>query len=209
MWSEGSTPYLAFVPEGNVTAAVDRLRGCGKYIPTLDTDSLDAARLYLRVQFPGRWDADLGELVREAVTRTVECTLWNASYGVNVKILYPGQLVSVESLELHESVSAHNLRYDSVYDSAVGLDTNPNLLSYGAVMEAFGRLLVGSETSTIRSRYFSATQYMTTMLGSIVTLGIEDRMEYTLEKLFQDITLSLLSSSLFRFVYDCVRSLHA
>ncbi len=195
-FSESSKPYFAFVPESNVSAALDRYRLCGGYVPTLDVDSLDTARLYLRIQFPGLWDTVAGRRITERATRTVECTLWNASYHVIVHLRYPSQAVSVESLEMLGPVSAHDLHWDSV----VGLDLNPSLLSYGAIMESFGRILVGTESSTIQGRYLTATQYTTTSLASIVALGQKDLMEDTLQKMFQNITLSLLSRSVFRFV---------
>lgn len=109
-----------------------------------------------------------------------ECDLYNASYSVDFSFRYPDQDHDLRIVDWLNTVD-----YDS--SGAEGVD------SYLAVMDAFGKILVG--TSSYKAQYQQRNDYLTAMSMMDVEWQSGDAVRTGLEQLFQNITLSLFSDS--------------
>ena len=70
-----------------------------------------------------------------------ECTLHNASYVVDFAFRYPSQNVTLRSLQVNEVLRSND--YEDFYMHNGDYDFHNRRLSYKAVMDAFGAIIVG------------------------------------------------------------------
>lgn len=154
---------------------------------TLDLNSPDASRITI-VTNTGNWsrgyeyDHQLTGKQYALQANVTECDLYNASYSVNSTFRYPNQSHDIGIVEWLNKISSKSTL------------THKDTIPYLAVMDAFGKILVG--TSEYNSRYGSKTDYLTSM--SMIQLDWEygEQVRHGLEQLFQNITLSLLSDNI-------------
>lgn len=113
-----------------------------------------------------------------------ECQLYNASYTVDFSFRYPEQSHAIQVTEWLNTVS---------YDMVSREVQTEEATSYLAVMDAFGKMLVGS--SCYKGHHGITVETSTSW--SMLKIDWEDgaAVRNGLEQLFQNITLSLLSES--------------
>jgi hypothetical protein len=128
------------------------------------------------------------------------CSLMNASYSVRFDFKYPSQTINVTSIQHLNGVPATNSI--SIYDNDFMAGSAP--ASYQAIMDAFGRIMVGSSISSHYGGVISfTTLFPATALGDLtsqVNMIAPNDFGPALEELFQNMTLSLLSSTQFQYV---------
>ncbi|KAJ9641775.1 hypothetical protein H2201_003836 [Coniosporium apollinis] len=148
---------------------------------TLDRSSVLAATLYVMGPL---WPMYL-----------LECKLYNASFSVNFSFKYPSQSINLVALDYEHPVRGLvNAKFDyaSTQSRNYSAETARNL-SYAATMDAFGKVLVGEEVwydNDHKVLYYSL--YTSTAIDWTTT----ETTRQGLEQLFQNITLSFLSSDL-------------
>jgi len=146
--------------------------------------------VYLPTDIVGREPLEANGLV------LLTCTLHNSTYNVNFDYENSQQTVTINSVDFHEEV-ANPYEY-SCYDLQYWNE------AYISIMWAFTKLLVGSATDSGGDTGNTAT-YTATLVGATTLRPfIEDGQNATsagvaseLESMFQNITLSILSSDQF------------
>jgi len=155
---------------------------------TLDTFSTDSAQIYVFV--PRGQSVDGPYLL-------LSCSLKDAYYTVSFDFNYPLQNITVTSLDIGEDIAATT---DFFNVSSSEQEMVQKLLSYQAIMDTFGRILVGYTTTT-SSAYLDYRQNKTT--GSLLHMtavnsefgpSANATLGPALEQLFHNITLSMLTS---------------
>jgi hypothetical protein len=168
---------------------------------TLDQRSLDVARIFVMTNI-GYWNvsivtespygtipyingSDLPALETRQINVT-ECHLYNATYDVDFGFQYPDQTYNISVSEWLNPVIATNPNYGST----VWYSNASEILSYTAMMDSFGRLLVGrAGENHYGSEKTSYTSYA--IMGIDWSDGLA--IQHGLEQLFQNYTISLLS----------------
>jgi hypothetical protein len=119
----------------------------------------------------------------------------NTSYSVSFDFKYSSQTIKVTSIQHLNGVPATS--FISIYDDDFMAGSAPAY--YQAIMDAFGRIMVGSSVSC---HYGGVTSFTTlfpsTALGdltSLVNMIAPNDFGPAVEELFQNMTLSLLSST--------------
>lgn len=174
------TPYLSWVPTGAERP---------DYEATLDQTSPDSAKLLVLAK-TSSFAEDSDPLVNVNPSDLIECRLGNYSYHVQFSFAYPLQTITVKDY----------LRINDINGSYIcaecGTPWNPGLdyaqiRSYLAVMDAFGRSIVGQATTN----YHRTTDWARTLypLMSIDSTS-QDTISKTLETIFQNATMSMLSA---------------
>ncbi len=140
-------------------------------------------------------------------TVLLNCSLRNASYSVDFDFRDRAQLVDVRKRELLNGVVAlESFTYELGSNKMVNTTLANKLLSYVSVMDAFGKIMVGTITTY---HYGTVTPYYTLVssTGLKALLPTNDTDLYArpptsnatlaraVEKLFENITLSMLSSN--------------
>jgi hypothetical protein len=135
-----------------------------------------------------------------------ECILYNASYRVNFDFQYPKQTVQVQRLEFAEAIVGNDSADVSASPGSYYTpEYSERRLSYKAIMDAFGSILVGTAISlhyTGPTQEVGGTNYTglaqaiggTRYAQTKVDWNQADNTRRTLEELFQNITLSMFSS---------------
>jgi len=159
-----------------------------KVAGTLDMTSTDAARLFVMTN-TGTWSETLnaamsGQSYSWRRVNVTECLLRNASYSVDFVFNYPGQSRDIRITNWLNPVAT------ITQSTRPNADREPAVVSYNAIMDAFGKMLVGTSTE---SHYGADIAYLTSskILNSDWSSG--DAVARGLEQLFQNITLSILS----------------
>jgi hypothetical protein len=157
---------------------------------TLDYVSTDAARIFV-MSNTGTWDKTDMHADEDYPPRQVnvtECLLYNATYSVDFDFKFPDQSRRVQISDWLNPVTTYRESSD-LSDNFPNV-TEASVISYSAVMDAFGRLLVGS-SSTSRYGVDRATRTSWKMMNIDWSDG--QAVIHDLEQMFQNITLSLLS----------------
>ncbi|KAK5047145.1 hypothetical protein LTR84_007088 [Exophiala bonariae] len=152
------------------------------YYKAQDQSSSDAARIFVMTNMAG-----LSGGTRVQVT---ECLLHNATYNTKFIFQYPEQTIIPTISQYFNTVSQTDL--DNMVDM-VGNTTSSAIHSYTAIMEAFGKLLVGASIYGSGSGYTAQTVYSTYAYLN-VNWNESKNVPGDLERLFQNITLSMLSN---------------
>jgi hypothetical protein len=153
------------------------------YDQTLDKSSSDAARIFVMTNFAAMNPEDNGD-TRVNVT---ECLLYNASYNVGFDFQYPNQTVQISVLDLLNTIT-----YDKIgYVDAEASKTESASNAYLAIMQTFGRLLVGAYQNNYTGEGEKA--YFTIFNLLHINWSSGEAVQAGLEQLFQNITVSLMS----------------
>lgn len=163
------------------------------YYKAQDQSSSDAARIFVMTSMAGRWG---GTQVHIA-----ECLLHNATYSVNFTFQYPQQTIKPSISQYLNLISQTDL--DDVVD-ADGNATSSAIYSYTAIMEAFGKLLVGASIYGNSSGHTTQTVYSSYSYLRI-NWNETKNIPRDLEQLFQNITLSMLSNDTLTYVRRCAQ----
>jgi hypothetical protein len=174
---------------------------------TLDIVSTDAAHLYIIPNtsiaagpvFVGGILQLTPEDARYGIQDLLDCKLYNASYHTHFNLTFPTQSIEVRSREMlnpvHVSLDIWDWRSSS---------STPELrvreaqrIAYQSIMDAFGRLLVGTE----RWREGLVATQKTSWNMVAIDWTTRDGAMKGLEQLFQNITLSMLSTPSLTQVY--------
>jgi hypothetical protein len=182
--------YISWVPSDQYNANMTTPPGYGAQTNdtiTLDFISTDEARIFVLALLSGTTDYTF-----------LACSLMNASYSVSFDFKYPSQIIRVTSIKHLNGVPATDSI--SIYEDNFMAGSAP--ASYQAIMDAFGRVMVGSSVS---SHYGGVTSYTTlfpaTALGDLTSqpsMIAPSAFGPALEELFQNMALSLLSSTQFQ-----------
>lgn len=198
MGIENEYHYLSWVPVGENPANLSLLNGVA-----LDFSSSDAAHIYIipntSVSGPvygGGMDFT-SSLDHFGYQDLLDCSLYNASYTVFFNFSYPQQKIDIRSRKLlnpvHVSLDIRDWYYSQFSSKSLShmFKQQAQRISYQSIMEAFGKLLVGY--SWIRDGYNVNSGTSWTMLS--IDWTSRDATQKGLEELFQNITLSMLSTS--------------
>jgi hypothetical protein len=155
---------------------------------TLDMTSSDAARLFVMTN-TGNWTkarSSTSYVYRQV--NVTKCLLYNATYSVDFTFEYPSQTLKPQITNWLNPVAL------IPYYKRPTANTEPAVVSYLSIMDAFGKMLVGN---SIRNDYGVAVDTSMVYLTSSKILNIDwasgEAVARGLEQLFQNITLSLLS----------------
>ena len=189
----GATVIFASWIEGDISHGSPKyyLEGPGNW-QTIGAGADDSDDLSLQLYVaatPGlRYDTDTPEVY--------QCVCHNASYVASFNFQYTSQNVTIKSVDLLEPLSAllftNTLEASKEQQSGI-LGINGQRLSYAAILDAFDSILVGAaEWSHYGAIYtYGGTRYAQTKIDWTSTNSTIS----PLEELFQNITLSMLSSS--------------
>lgn len=186
-YTRDRTLFISWVPQGLL--AGEPTDGSDE---TLDTYSRNGARIFILTN-EGTWNvtrtyngSDTPPYQQVNIT---ECRLFNASYSVDYDFAYPNrtQQASVADWLNPVAIPSRYSQKPTLWRENV---THNQILSFGAVMDAFGQMLVGEAK---RDRY--NTQNVTSTIWKLVPIDWRDSQAVSegLEALFQNITLSLIS----------------
>jgi hypothetical protein len=197
--------YMAWVPQvaddpGNLsTAFKTNPSGSTDESFTLDVVSPDAAHLYIIPNTSVSGPMYVGGIpitsddMHYGYQDLLDCKLYNASYKVLFNFTFPTQSVMVGARDLVNPVNV-STNIASWYSSDVSGGRNTHeaqRISYQAIMDSFGRLLVGQE--------WWRDGFVTTIESSWKMMNIDwttrDGAQKGVEQLFQNITLSMLGTN--------------
>lgn len=187
-YTQDKTLYFSWVR----TSALDPEPQEGS-IESLDSYSTDGARLYVMTN-EGSWNVTRtyngATLTPYRQVNITECMLFNATYSVDYHFAYPSQSREASvSNWMNPVAMLSRSEQDGYYDENA---TAHHILSYAAVMDAFGQMMVGQAK---RDKY--STEKVTSTIWKLVPIDWKDGAAVArgLEELFQNITLSLLSDN--------------
>jgi hypothetical protein len=184
--------YLSWVPSNPGGLNSSNLTSMLKEImPTLDLVSPDAAHIYVIPNtsyvgpiFVGQEQMSFDDQ-HYGYQDTLECKLYNASYRAFFNLTFANQAIEVQSRELLNPVNVSK----DIEAWTPGNTHQEQRICYQSIMDAFGRLIVGSETKkngraqTVGSWNMMAIDWKT-----------RNGTQQGLQQLFQNITLSMLST---------------
>jgi hypothetical protein len=158
---------------------------------SLDLASEDVARIYVLTN-EGNWNVTRtyngSDYPRYTQVNVTECLLYNATYSVDYRFAYPFQTRNASVSDWLNPVAMLSR------SEQLGLDndnkTVHHMMSYAAVMDAFGQILVGEA-----KKFKYSNEEFTSAIWKLAPINWEDGASVAqgLEGLFQNITLSLLS----------------
>jgi hypothetical protein len=184
--------YMAWVPEGidgrgNLTAISKTVT------PYLDKYATDAAHIYV---IPNSGDLVGPVFVgQQQMTHNrhygyqdlLDCKLYNASYQAFFNFSFPNQAIEVQSRKFLNPVNvSDDIRTWVHYQ---GERNREQRISYQSIMESLGRLIVGVDKS-IDGRVITVGSWKMLSIDWTTRNGTQQG----LEQLFQNITLSMLST---------------
>lgn len=149
---------------------------------TLDADSTDAARVFV---YSANGTGDPNQLSRQVS----ECLLYNASYSVDFIIQNGNSVASVNQVNLNTKIPSQmtlTLNDEFVYEP-----NDTARYTYQSVMDTFGQLLVGYAYSQNGGEQVHYTSHLRTH----IQWGDLEGTQRQMETLFQNMTLSMFSSS--------------
>lgn len=184
--------FISWVPWDNDTL-YDYVRSLnGRVQPPLllDENSTDVARIYVMSSL-GSWNKTIPKLIYSYTydmmqVNVTECQLFNATYEVDFNFSSPDQTHVISQVILHNPVRPYLWSWQP-FDSDGNATVTQNL-SYLMMMKAFNSLLVGY-TYYPKSSVDSSNWNMTK-----IDFTQQPATQEGLQELFQNFTLSLLSS---------------
>lgn len=199
-WSEDAGGdiflYVSWVPGGQSNFSFNSSNVLENAFPTLgySEDEDEGLRIFVMTNDPYTDSNDTVSILWHNRTLTfakvnvTECVLYNASYGVDYDFRYPQQTSNISSLRWLNSIGLLNAPNEAL--SKIG----PVKSSYLALMEVFGRLLIGT---TMLSGQLVNTTVRTSWQMTNIDWHNAEPTQRGLEQLFQNMTLSLLSDGKF------------
>lgn len=165
-----------------------------------ETIDKNAERYYDGYSGASGWSAKLNIFVPNTLflnSSVLNCSLNNASYTGNFDFRGPTQVLHVQRKHIVGGVGTWgDFRYfaTQLNDATLGAE----VASYVSVMDAFGHIMAGSvATYHYGTSTPAATLVQSTGLKSLIYSADNATLASAVEKLFENVTMSLLSSSLF------------
>lgn len=189
--SSGNSIELLSWVAGDEPVDVVREKGAS----TLDVTSPDAARLFVMTS-TGNWNETLsadsnGMPYQYRKVNVTECQLYNATYSVDFVFNYPDQSRNLRTVNwLNPVATITELTRPNP-------DTESAVVSYTAMMEAFGKMIVGTSS---KSHYGAHKGYLTISSLLNIDWSSSETIARDLEQTFQNFTLNLLSDSTLMYV---------
>jgi hypothetical protein len=182
--SSGNPIELLSWVAGDVPSGIFYENGAG----TLDITSTDAARLFVLTN-TGNWSETLsadsnGMPYQFRKVNVTECLLYNATYSVDFIFEHSGQSRELQIADWLNTVGTMTGSLES------NLETKRAVGYYTEIMDAYGKMLVGSSTS---SYYGAGHAYLARAKILSINWSSGEAVATGLEQLFQNITLSLFS----------------
>jgi hypothetical protein len=182
--SSGNPIELLSWVAGDVPSEIFYENGAG----TLDITSTDAARLFVLTN-TGNWSETLsadsnGMPYQFRKVNVTECLLYNATYSVDFIFEHSGQSRELQIADWLNTVGTMTGSLES------NLETKRAVGYYTEIMDAYGKMLVGSSTS---SYYGVGHAYLARAKILSINWSSGEAVATGLEQLFQNITLSLFS----------------
>ena len=195
--AQNTDDYISWVPGD------EQALNQSYYQPTYQSlgSSGNVARLFVMSNF-GNWSVTrvTGEVgysttlsngsdstyLEQRQVNVTDCQLYNATYEVDFAFQYPDQSRNVSfSSWLNPVPATDSWSYPRRYPN-----TTSEVISYSAIMEAFGRMFVGRSVWPYRDLY---QRYYTNYGITNIDWEHGDAVQRGMEQLFQNLTLSLLS----------------
>jgi hypothetical protein len=203
MGIENEYHYIAWAPtdaedRGNLSFAT------GENIETLDTVSTDGAHLFIIPNTTVTGPIRVGGMLLTpedshfGYQDILDCKLYNASYKAAFNFTFPTQQVTVDTVDFLNpvNVSEDTAEWQYQEGSEYDLARQAQRISYQAIMESFGRLLAGYE--------WWRDGFVVTQASSWNMMSIDwttrEGAQKGVEQLFENITLSMLSTPSLRYV---------
>lgn len=205
------TRFMSWTPTGGFGT-----QGSGQ---SLDYTSRDASRIFVMTN-TGFWNktrVDIRKVYPPRQVNVTECLLFNASYSVDFTFQYPNQTREVSISRFNNGIPLYDVMHPGQdrrrQDGEVGHDTpdgpvinsflrlnatEAQAASYGTVMDVFGTLLVGHAYT---DRYNGKGNHYTSWEIINIDWSDGEAVQRSLEQLFQNITLSILSDDSLMSVY--------
>ena len=165
-----------------------------------DTIDQNAERYYTSYSGAAGWSAKLNVFVPNTPflnSSVLNCSLNNASYTGIFDFRAATQLLHVQKNQIIGGVGTFGgFSYfaNELHDSSLGEE----VAAYVSVMDAFGHIMAGSvQTYHYGTLTPAATLVQSTGLKSILHSADNASLASAIEKLFENVTMSLLSSSMF------------
>jgi hypothetical protein len=165
---------------------------------TLDTTSTDGARIFV-MSNTGLWDSTVPGIAFDNSTyhavrvNVTGCLLFNATYNVELAFRYAQQTRNISISSWLNPVAAPSAATWGRGSSLAYPNATANaVISYSAMMNAYGKLLVGIDES---SHYVIDAPFYTSWNIMDIDWSRSEAVQIGLEQLFQNYTLSLLSDS--------------
>lgn len=169
----------------------------------LDRSSTDAARIFVMTNtgyadkqtqlfnWTENPNSNFSLTMTASAVNLTECTLYNASYNVDYNFQYPLQTAQVSILDWLNPLTGSPDWTDPMHpDKGV----NPSeALSYRGIMQTFGKILLGY---SYYNQYSDYTKWTSSKLID-VDWDSAPAVQTGLERLFQNMTLSMLSNDTF------------
>ena len=191
--------YISWVPPAaddpvNISRSLQRT----DRLDTIDLYSPDVAHIYIIPNTSTTWPVFVGgsqvtpQDAHYGYQDLIDCKLYNASYKTLFNFIFPTQTINVELQEFLNPVNLSQDITDWWFEDGTPdqIAHEAQRISYQSIMDAFGRLLVGYE--------WDRDGFVTTEKTSWNMLAIDwtsrEKTQSGLEQLFQNITLSLLST---------------
>lgn len=126
-----------------------------------------------------------------ASTPMVECVLYNASYRVGFNFTYPRQDINIIQRTLRDPVLIPYISQNATYGTP--------MWAYMNLMDAYANILLGY-TQVSRGSTSYKTMYQITALNNLNRTNDfgPDQLGLTLENMFQNMTLNVLSDTSFQ-----------
>jgi hypothetical protein len=180
--------YAAWVPAKDI-GSTNLSSVITSDMPTLDVTSTDAAHIYIIPNttmmgpyFAGGQQMSFND--KYGYQDALDCKLYNASYRASFDLTFPNQVIRVQSREFLNPVKASTKE-----DDGSPVSQNKHRLCYQSIMDSFGRIMVGWD---------HVRDGGTTTKGSWNMMAIDwktrESSQRGIEELFQNITLSMLST---------------
>lgn len=186
--------YIAWVPTTggrlNLTETSDGL----------DLVSTDAAHIYIIPNTSVAGPVYVGGIMvtpedaHYGYQDLLDCRLYNASYQAFLNFSYPSQTIDIQSRDLLNPVNVSTDISDWYYETVNNADIvggQAQRICYQAIMHSLGKLLVGYEWW--RDGYIVTAETSWAMMS--INWTARDTAQHGLEELFQNMTLSMLSSA--------------
>lgn len=176
-WTNSWAEYFRSGPsEADITLSDEEAR----IVVLTNTGTWDRRRNWTDELQPGGSMGGLKGSSRQV--NVTECVLHNATYTIDFSFQYPNETRKVAISDWLNTVAIANIPTEREEAS----------VSYLAIMEALGKMLVGNAT---HSHYGSYTDHLTNWRLFEIDWSDGEAVRGGLESLFQNITLSLLSDS--------------
>lgn len=190
--------FFSWAPDSRNLTTLLSSSNSADYVP-LDATSNGSSQIFLYSNGPDI----LQSLAVETQPALVNCSLYNASYTLHFNFSNTVQTLNVLKRDLLNGVAASAMQNTDFYSLTGDSKAVQNeYVAYVSLMTAFGNIVTGNIfgiQSHLTGHYYVTlkTLAMSTALGQIQGTWSNETLAATTEQMFENMTLSLLSSNSF------------